>query len=113
MSSLNVDLIQETSSPEQHLLSIPFFLPFYPDLISTFRSYASSPPTTLLSIPTTSGIAALYTDPIFSGKPVSSTPKDGLRIAVPSALLALAINVLTQGLCIRGVNRLTAVSCHA
>ncbi len=31
-------------------------------------------------------------------------------VVVPSAFVALAINVITQGMCIRGVNRLTSVS---
>lgn len=29
---------------------------------------------------------------------------------MPSALVALSVNVITQGLCVRGVNRLTSVS---
>jgi UDP-xylose/UDP-N-acetylglucosamine transporter B4 len=35
------------------------------------------------------------------------------ELAVPRAFLALALNVITQGVCIRGVNRLTTVSCFA
>ena len=31
-------------------------------------------------------------------------------VTLPSAFVALAINVVTQGVCVRGVNRLTAVS---
>jgi len=64
----------------QHFLSLPFFLPVSPTIHSTFLNFASSPSTGVLNVP------------------------------VPSALLALAVNVFTQGICIRGVNRLTSVS---
>ncbi|KAI9638989.1 UAA transporter [Dioszegia hungarica] len=92
-----------------HLLSIPFFLPFYPTLISTFKSYAVSPPTALFTLPTKSPaeVAMYYrTSPTYKIQP--SSPMPGYKVQIPSALLALAINVTTQGLCIRGVNRLTA-----
>lgn len=40
--------------------------------------------------------------------------KEGLiqwrELMIPSALGALLLNVITQGMCVRGVNRLTAVS---
>jgi UDP-xylose/UDP-N-acetylglucosamine transporter B4 len=36
-------------------------------------------------------------------------PVNDWHVAIPSAWIALATNVVTQGLCIRGVNRLTAV----
>jgi UDP-xylose/UDP-N-acetylglucosamine transporter B4 len=47
------------------------------------------------------------TSPTYKIQP--SSPMPGYKVQIPSALLALAINVTTQGLCIRGVNRLTAV----
>lgn len=32
------------------------------------------------------------------------------ELVVPSAIAALLVNVVTQGICVRGVNRLTSVS---
>lgn len=74
-------------------------MPFAPSLLSTFKAYASTAPVKLLTVPLP-----------------SIAPNDGVKwaaLVVPSALLALAVNVVTQGLCIRGVNRLTSVSARA
>lgn len=50
----------------------------------------------------------------FLSLPDPSSVKGGLlqwrELMIPSALGALLLNVMTQGLCVRGVNRLTAVS---
>ncbi|GMK55345.1 hypothetical protein CspeluHIS016_0204010 [Cutaneotrichosporon spelunceum] len=85
-----------------HFLSLPFFLPMYSSLSRTFSAYISSPPITLLAVPTPD--IALF--------PHIDDAKGQLvrwrELAVPGALLALAVNVITQGLCIRGVNRLTS-----
>ncbi len=76
----------------------------YSSLSRTFNAYISSPPITLLAVPTPD--MALFS-------PVDDAKRHLVRwreLAVPGALLALAVNVITQGLCIRGVNRLTSVS---
>ncbi|TXT12844.1 hypothetical protein VHUM_01245 [Vanrija humicola] len=82
-----------------HFLSLPFFIPMYPSLSKTFNAYRASPPITLLTVPIPSpGLA-------------DDTKHELIRwrdIAVPKAFFALAVNVVTQGLCIRGVNRLTS-----
>ena len=66
-------------------------------IATTYKEYAATPPVTLLALPS---FAAL------DGK----TGRGSGGITLPSALAALVINVVTQGFCIRGVNRLTAVS---
>lgn len=80
----------------------------YSTLSRSYSAYMSSPPITLLAIPTPE--IALFS-PIDDA--LGGAKKQLLRwreLAVPGALLALAVNVVTQGLCIRGVNRLTSVS---
>lgn len=76
----------------------------YSSLSRTYAAYMSSPPVALLSIPTPE---IAFFSPI-------DDAKSGLvrwrELAVPGAILALGVNVVTQGLCIRGVNRLTSVS---
>lgn len=78
-----------------HLLSLPFFAPMSGTIATTYKEYAATPPVTLLALPS---FAAL------DGK----TGRGSGGITLPSALAALVINVVTQGFCIRGVNRLTA-----
>ncbi|KAL7425048.1 golgi uridine diphosphate-N-acetylglucosamine transporter [Cryptotrichosporon argae] len=87
-----------------HFLSLPFFLPLAPSLSATLSSYASSPPMALFALP--------VPDPAVDMLTVRAGLADHLvnwkTVAVPSALVALAVNVVTQGMCIRGVNRLTS-----
>lgn len=78
----------------------------YASLSRTFSAYSSSPPITLLAVPTPD--VALFS----SADDVKRQLVRWRELAVPGALLALAVNVVTQGLCIRGVNRLTSVSCR-
>ncbi|XAO25537.1 hypothetical protein I312_104365 [Cryptococcus bacillisporus CA1280] len=90
-----------------HFLSLPLFTPFYSDLIQTYNAYTSSPSLTLLSIPRPS--ASLF-PALFTETPISfSSAKyfDWHELLIPSAMFALALNLITQGLCVRGVNRLT------
>ena len=68
-----------------HILSLPLFLPFASSMAQTLRRLASSPP-------------------LYLPRPFSS------KLPVPSQLLFLATNVLTQYTCIRGVNLLAAMS---
>lgn len=67
-----------------------------------------SPPMTLLAIPQPAPLA------LFSLGDIGEDTKNKLvhwkEIVVPSAMFALAVNVVTQGMCVRGVNRLTTVS---
>ncbi|OXC68755.1 hypothetical protein AYX13_02681, partial [Cryptococcus neoformans] len=90
-----------------HFLSLPLFTPFYSDLIQTYNAYTSSPSLTLLSIPRPS--ASLF-PALFTETPTSFTSTkyfDWHELLIPSAMFALALNLITQGLCVRGVNRLT------
>lgn len=82
-----------------HLISLPLFLPFLPSLTRQFYRLAESPP---LSLPFGSSIN-------FSHFP-DSVQNVFARLYVSSQLAYLAINVLTQYACIRGVNLLAAVS---
>lgn len=80
----------------------------YASLSRTYTAYLSSPPITLLAIPTPEMALFYPVDDTLGG-----ARKHLVRwreLAVPGALFALAVNVVTQGLCIRGVNRLTSVS---
>lgn len=71
-----------------HILSLPLFLPFSRSMLRNFRQLAKTAPLTLA--------------PSFSALPLISQ--------VPSQLVFLVSNVLTQYACIRGVNLLAAVS---
>lgn len=99
-------------SEMQHFLSLPFFIPMYPTLSTTWSAFASSSPVTLFAVPTPAGLPIQSS--FLSLPDVMSTVQGSLLhwrdLVVPSALAALLLNVITQGLCVRGVNRLTAVS---
>lgn len=83
-----------------HLLSLPLFLPFSRSLISQFVRLANSRP---LTPPPLAGHVNL------SGIPVPVRQRiEGVYI--PSQVAYLALNVLTQYACIRGVNLLAAAS---
>lgn len=71
-----------------HLLSLPLFLPFAPSMARTLSQVIKSEPMVL---------------------PVPSMTDAGL-VRMPSQLLYLAMNVLAQYACIRGVNLLAAAS---
>lgn len=72
-----------------HILSLPLFLPFAPAMFRNLKQLAQSPP---MDIPTLGML------------PGSS------HVQIPSQLVFLATNVLTQYACIRGVNLLAAAS---
>ncbi|KAK8843930.1 hypothetical protein IAR55_006722 [Kwoniella newhampshirensis] len=90
-----------------HFLSLPFFIPFYPTLSTTFNSFASSAPITLFSLPQPSLFAVGNDMNTATQTSKWGWLRAGRDIVVPSAIFALLLNVFTQGLCIRGVNRLT------
>ncbi|KAF7544767.1 hypothetical protein G7046_g9719 [Stylonectria norvegica] len=71
-----------------HLLSLPLFIPFAPSMARTLGRLMKSAP---LEMP---GMLRLASD----------------SVNIPSQLVFLATNVLTQYACIRGVNLLAAVS---
>lgn len=79
-----------------HILAMPLFAPFFPSMYRQFLRLASSAP---LSLP--------FLD-------VQTLPSDLVskvsQIYLPSQLVFLAMNVLTQYACIRGVNLLAAAS---
>ncbi|XDG10478.1 hypothetical protein ABKA04_010093 [Annulohypoxylon sp. FPYF3050] len=83
-----------------HLLSLPLFLPFSRSLISQFMRLAHSDP---LPLPVLAGQVNLSTVP--------ATVRQSIEgIYIPSQVAYLALNVLTQYACIRGVNLLAAAS---
>ena len=76
--------------------------------MSTFEAFSLSTPVNLLSLPIPTAVPKSRFLAIGSGS------KDSLiqwrQLMIPSALGALLLNVITQGMCVRGVNRLTTVS---
>lgn len=82
-----------------HLLSLPLFIPFMPSMWRQYNKLANSPP---LPLP----IAG-----IFGFENIPDHVQRGIdRIYIPSQVFYLAMNVLTQYACIRGVNLLAAAS---
>ncbi|KAI3393824.1 hypothetical protein diail_3600 [Diaporthe ilicicola] len=82
-----------------HLLSLPLFIPFMPSMWRQYNKLASSAP---LPLPIAS---------IFGFEKLPDGLQRGIdRIYIPSQLFYLAMNVLTQYACIRGVNLLAAAS---
>jgi UDP-xylose/UDP-N-acetylglucosamine transporter B4 len=77
--------------------------------MSTFEAFSLSTPVNLLAIPT----PAMLPETQFLAASESGL-KDSLiqwrQLMIPSAIGALLLNVITQGMCVRGVNRLTTVS---
>lgn len=83
-----------------HLLSLPLFLPFMPSLYRQFTRLANSAP---LALPA-------YAEQLAAPN-VPGAMRDNLKqLYVPSQVVYLALNVLTQYACIRGVNLLAAAS---
>ncbi|KAL5606164.1 uncharacterized protein BROUX77_003357 [Berkeleyomyces rouxiae] len=78
-----------------HVLSLPLFLPFMPSLVDQFSRLAHSPPMTF----------SLPAWPVAQGSAGA-----GAVGTLPSQLVYLVANVLTQYACIRGVNLLAAAS---
>ncbi|KAI0489575.1 UAA transporter family-domain-containing protein [Xylaria cf. heliscus] len=83
-----------------HLLSLPLFLPFTKSLVRQFMRLVDSPPL-VLRLPIDQ--ASLMTLP-------EGWRKAAEGIHLPSQVTYLALNVLTQYACIRGVNLLAAES---
>ncbi|KAL2266584.1 hypothetical protein VTJ83DRAFT_5936 [Remersonia thermophila] len=85
-----------------HLLSLPLFLPFLPSMSRQFLRLAHSAP---LALP----VPRFLLD---EDRPDIASAVQGAvdRIHIPSQLFYLALNVLTQYACIRGVNLLAAAS---
>lgn len=83
-----------------HLLSLPLFLPFTKSLVRQFMRLVDSPPL-VLRLPIDQ--ASLMTLP-------EGWRKAAEGIYLPSQVTYLALNVLTQYACIRGVNLLAAES---
>ena len=84
-----------------HLLSLPLFLPFLPSLTKQFMKLANSTP---LPLPTPQLSLEEYPNL------APSIQRAIERIKIPNQLFYLALNVLTQYACIRGVNLLAAAS---
>jgi solute carrier family 35 (UDP-xylose/UDP-N-acetylglucosamine transporter), member B4 len=82
-----------------HLLSLPLFIPFLPSLTRQFMRLVDSPPLTIS--------LARFTDV----ETVQAGVQKGLeQIQLPSQVVYLILNILTQYACIRGVNLLAASS---
>ncbi|KAE8449694.1 hypothetical protein EG329_007469 [Mollisiaceae sp. DMI_Dod_QoI] len=80
-----------------HLLALPLFIPFLPSMRRQFLKLAASPP---LGLPAYDQISNL--------PPEFQKGLDTVRI--PSQLVYLVMNVLTQYACIRGVNLLASAA---
>ncbi|KAH6646491.1 UAA transporter [Truncatella angustata] len=84
-----------------HLLSLPLFLPFSASLYRQFIRLVNSPPLTFPA----------YVDQLAVPWNVPQSLGDSLKhIYIPSQVVFLMLNVLTQYACIRGVNLLAAAS---
>lgn len=93
-----------------HFLSLPLFLPFLPSLSAEFRRLLSSPPIGIFppilnphttSTPSKDAQAQPPLGPLFLAP---SWP----TLTLPKHVIHLALNALTQYVCIRGVNLLSA-----
>ncbi|ERS96246.1 solute carrier family 35 (UDP-xylose/UDP-N-acetylglucosamine transporter), member B4 [Sporothrix schenckii 1099-18] len=96
-----------------HLLSLPLFLPFLPSLVRQFSRLANSAPLSLPFLDAAASTATHAAKRAVDGADVAVAA--GLResverIHIPSQLVYLVLNVLTQYACIRGVNLLAAAS---
>lgn len=96
-----------------HLLSLPLFIPFLPSLTRQFSRLANSAPLSLPFLDAAANTAANVAKRSVDGADVAVAA--GLResverIHIPSQLVYLVLNVLTQYACIRGVNLLAAAS---
>jgi UDP-xylose/UDP-N-acetylglucosamine transporter B4 len=83
-----------------HLLSLPLFLPFSASLVRQFMKLANSPP---LALPS-------YAEQVTLPNVPDAVRDNFKQIYIPSQIVFLALNVLTQYACIRGVNLLAAAS---
>ena len=83
-----------------HLLSLPLFLPFLRSLIDQFTRLANSPPLKL-ALPTEGAELTAFPEAI---------AQKVQNVYIPSQIAYLALNVLTQYACIRGVTLLAAAS---
>jgi UDP-xylose/UDP-N-acetylglucosamine transporter B4 len=95
LMGIYTDLTYEKYGPQwkenlfyTHVLSLPFFLPFVPAMLRNLRQLVDTPPLDLL-------------------EPLADLSK---FIRLPSQLMYLVSNVLTQYACIRGVNLLAAAT---
>ena len=92
-----------------HLLSLPLFLPFLPSLTRQFARLSSSAPLSLPFLDAVGGAAAAGN--VDGDTAVATGLRESVeRIQIPSQLVYLVLNVLTQYACIRGVNLLAAAS---
>jgi UDP-xylose/UDP-N-acetylglucosamine transporter B4 len=95
----------------QHFLSLPLFAPLFPSLPSTLATLsAQSSPTQLSLLPLLPPSLALSPDgPSWLPRLVDMLGVDlKLELPVKQIWTALALNVLTQAVCVTGVNRLTS-----
>ncbi|MCJ1344805.1 golgi uridine diphosphate-N- acetylglucosamine transporter [Peltigera leucophlebia] len=101
-----------------HFLSLPFFLPFFPSLlselnklfistpISIFSAAAAAPPPTTNLLLASSSLGPLSISS--NSSKITSFLPININISIPSQILNLVANALTQYICIRGVNLLSA-----
>ncbi|ELQ36960.1 UDP-N-acetylglucosamine transporter YEA4 [Pyricularia oryzae Y34] len=88
-----------------HILSLPLFIPFMPSLYRQFMKLAASEPLTL-----TTPFGSFIGDAGLENPTLAQLQKSLEQIRVPSQIVYLVLNVLTQYACIRGVNLLAAAS---
>lgn len=80
-----------------HLLGLPLFIPFLPSMNQQFLKLAASPPLRI-------------SKGIFFSNPQVESHLEQHSFYIPSQLVYLFMNVLTQYACVRGVNLLAAVA---
>ncbi len=86
-----------------HLLSLPLFLPFSSTIITQFRALAASAPLTFSPL---NLLHSTLPPTLIPHLPLSLLSK--LTLHIPSQLINLLLNAITQILCITGVNLLSA-----
>lgn len=92
-----------------HFLSLPLFLPSMPALSKQFEAMSRSPLRPLLTMPLPNDLGSLFTTVLpKQTDPYLHITSSSLSVSVPSALVSLVANVITQLICSSGVNRFTA-----
>ncbi|KAF7726900.1 golgi uridine diphosphate-N- acetylglucosamine transporter [Apophysomyces ossiformis] len=89
-----------------HFLALPFFLLFYKDLVAQTAVYNASPLLPLSTIIEHTPVIGRFSASSLS--PQIHTALENIKI--PKLWASLVLNMLTQYVCIAGVNRMTAVA---
>ena len=91
-----------------HFLSLPLFLPFLPSLRQQLSQLLMSQPLDLSSLWPRTDQNISWIDKIYSLFITSRKQSPTISLRIPTHMVTLALNALTQYACIRGVNLLGA-----